>query len=116
MADELTLNFPRRWEDGFPLRKFIRQFRSVRVLRVNPFVSQVGRYLEQDDDGEEVILPALEELKISAPRLRGCSDKEYQRRTAEVLAAFKPCERVGRLVKVSYCKQTKMQYRNAGSW
>jgi hypothetical protein len=120
MAEELTLNFPcsriRRWEDVFPMRDFLRQFRSVMVLRVNPFVPQGGRYLKHDDDGEEAILPALEKVKISAPRLRGCSDEEYQRRAAEVLAAFEPYERVGPPVKVSCCKQTEMQYRNARSW
>jgi hypothetical protein len=91
MAEELTLNFPcsriRRWEDVFPMRDFLRQFRSVMVLRVNPFVPQVGRYLKHDDDGEEAILPALEKVKISAPRLRGCSDEEYQHQENHPLLA-----------------------------
>jgi hypothetical protein len=118
VAEELTLNFPssemRRWVDVFSLREFLRQFRSVRVLRVNPFVREVGLYLKNDDD-EEAILPVLEEVEISISRLRGCLDEEYQRRAVEVLAAFEPCERAGRLVKVSHCKQTQAQLRNARS-
>ncbi|KAI0274175.1 hypothetical protein BGY98DRAFT_1099161 [Russula aff. rugulosa BPL654] len=118
VAEELTLNFPssemRRWVDVFSLREFLRQFRSVRVLRVNPFVREVGLYLKNDDD-EEAILPVLEEVEISISRLRGCSDEEYQRRAVEVLAAFEPCERAGRFVKVSHCKQTQAQLRNARS-
>ena len=104
MAEELTLNFPssmtRRWEVFSPFCEFIRQFRSVRMLRVNPFVPPLGRDLKQD----EAIFPVLEEVKISVPGLRGCSQEEYQCRAAIVLAAFGPCERVGRLVNVSCCE------------
>jgi hypothetical protein len=102
MAEELTLNFPNlycsqmtTWEPIFSLREFLRQFHSVRVLRVSPFpfVRELGPYLQQDGEG---IFPLLEEIELS--------DKEHQRRAAEALAAFEPFasarERAGRLVKV----------------
>jgi F-box-like len=119
MAEELTLNnldFPSsnrtRWEHVFSLREFLRQFRSVRVLRVNPFVQNVGLYLKQDDG--EAILPVLEQVELSiTSRSNICSDEEYQRRVAEALTAFEPCERAGRLVKVYHCRQTQTQSRNA---
>jgi len=98
MVEELALNFPSpimtNWNPTFSLREFLRQFRSVKVLRVNPFVREVGLYLKQDDDGE-AILPVLEQVELS--------DQEYQRRVAEALAAFEPCERAGRLVNVYHC-------------
>ncbi|KAI0274179.1 hypothetical protein BGY98DRAFT_1188694 [Russula aff. rugulosa BPL654] len=61
IAEELTLNFPGSnmtgWEDIFSMRDFLRQFRSVRVLRVNPFVREIGLYLKQDEDGQEASCP-----------------------------------------------------------
>jgi len=105
MAEELALNFPSsnltKWDDVFSLREFLRQFRSVRVLRMNPFVREVGLYLQQDDG--ETIMPVLEEVELSISRLTRITryaDEEYQRRSAEALAAFETCERAGRLVKV----------------
>ena len=89
-----------RLEHAFSLREYLRQFRSVRVLRVNSFEREVGIYLQQD----ETILPMLEEVDLSISRSAEDSDEEYQRRVAEVLAAFEPFvsarERAGRLVKV----------------
>jgi hypothetical protein len=122
MAEELTLNFPtsnsymKTWDHVVPLREFLRPFRSVRVLRVNPFVREVGLHLQQDDDGE-VIMPALEkvELTISPLRCSVESVEEHQCRVAEALAAFEPCERAGRLVKVYHSEQTFKQSRNARS-
>jgi hypothetical protein len=120
MAEELTLNFSSSnlthlEEDVFSLREFLRQFRSVRLLRVNPFVWQVGHYLKQDDDdGEAIILPVLEQVELSISRSAGLSG-EYQRHAAEALAAFEPCERAGRLVKVYHCEQTETQSDNARS-
>ncbi|KAN0125568.1 hypothetical protein V8E52_000775 [Russula decolorans] len=121
MAEELTLNhFPSsnitNWDDLFSFPEFLRQFRSVRVLRLNPFMREVGLCLQQDDG--EAILPVLEEIELSILRLTNYSDEEYQRRVAEALAAFEPCERAGRLVKVYHCEQTQMRYRNArgGQW
>ncbi|KAF8504882.1 hypothetical protein F5888DRAFT_800517 [Russula emetica] len=100
MMEELALNFPSsnmtKWEHVFSLREFLRQFRSVRVLRVNPFMREVELYLQQDDG--EAILPVLEEVELSISRSTGYSDEEYQRRAAEALAAFEQCERAGRLV------------------
>jgi hypothetical protein len=117
MVEELTLNFFSSnytyLEDVFSLREFLRQFRSVRLLRVNPFVWQVGRYLKQDDDGEAV-LPVLEQVELSIPRSARYSG-EYQRHAAEALAAFESCERGGRLVKVNHSEQTQTQSRNARS-
>jgi hypothetical protein len=124
MAEELTLNFPSsnltNMEDFFSLREFLRQFRSVRLLRVNPFVWPVGRNVKQDDDGE-AIFPVLEQVELSISRRlprysTRYSANEYQRRGAEALAVFEPCERAGRLVKVCYCEQTQTQSRNARSW
>jgi F-box-like len=117
MAEELTLNFSSSkmiiWEDVF-FREFLRQFRSVRVLRVNPCVREVGLYLKQDDG--EAILPVLEQVELSISRSKGCSDEEYQGCAAEALAAFEPCERAGRLVKVYHCEQTETQSRNGRCW
>ena len=115
MAEELALNFPSsnmtRWGNVSSLREFLRQFRSVRVLRVKPFVREVGLCLQQDDG--EAILPVLEEIELSIPRLTGYSDKVYRHRAAEGLVGFKPCERAGRLVKLYHCEQTQTQLRNA---
>jgi hypothetical protein len=90
------------------LREFLRQFRSVRVLRVNPIIWDVVFYLRQDDG--EGILPALEEIELSNSHLTRYSDGEYRRRAARELAAFEPFvsarERAGRLVKVYHCGQT----------
>jgi hypothetical protein len=103
MTEELALHLPPlrttiwdSWEHVFSLREFLRQFRSVRVLRVSPlsFVQRVGLLLQQADG--EAILPLLEEIEISDGE-----DSEYRRRAAEAVAALKPsCERTGRLVKV----------------
>jgi hypothetical protein len=111
-AEELALFSPTsnitEWEHFFSLREFLRQFRSVKVLRVDPFIREVALYLQQDD--EEGILPVLEEIELSIPRLTRYSDEEYQRRAAEALATFEPFvsarERAGRLVKVYHCAQT----------
>ncbi|KAI0274182.1 hypothetical protein BGY98DRAFT_84000 [Russula aff. rugulosa BPL654] len=121
MAEELTLNFldsnMTRWDHSFSICDFLRQFRSVRVLRVNPFVREIGLYLKQDEDGQGTILPVLEEIEISIPRLKRHNlDGEYQRRAADALAALKPCKRAGRAVKCYHCEQTETQSRNAGSW
>lgn len=124
MAEELTLSFPcsdvpvpveGSNSEDFSMRDFLRQFRSVRLLRlrVNPFVQEIGLYLKQDEDGEEAILPVLEEIEISIVRLKGHStDEEFRRRAAEAMLAFEPCDRAGRLVKISHCKQSEMQARN----
>jgi hypothetical protein len=113
MAEELALNFPSsditKWEHAFSLRENLRQFRSVRVLRVNLFMREVGLCLQQDEG--EAILPVLEEIELSISRLTRYSDEEYQRRVAEALAAFEPFvsarERAGRVVKVCHCEQTQ---------
>ncbi len=115
MAEELALNFPSsnitKWERAFSLREYLRQFRSVRVLRVNLHMREVGLDLQQDDG--EAILPVLEEIELSISRssLRRYSDEEYQRRVAEALAAFEPFvsarEQAGRVVKVYHCEQTQ---------
>jgi hypothetical protein len=114
-VEELTLNFTSsnmtKWDNNFSLREFLRQFRSVRVLRMNRFVREVGLYLQQDDG--EAILPVLEEVELSISRLTGDSDKVYRRRAAEALAAFEPCERAGCLVEVYHCEQTQTQLREA---
>ena len=110
MAEELTLSLPSAsittWEHVFSLRKFLRQFRSVRVLRVVPFEREVGLYLQQNEG--EAILPVLEEIELSVVRLKSHSDEEHQRRVAQALAAFEPLvsarERAGRLVKVFICE------------
>ena len=107
-----------KWDDVFSLRESLRQFRSVRVLRMNPFVREVGLYLQQDDG--EAILPVLEEVELSiSGRTRYLDeddDEEHQRRAAEALAVFEPCERAGHLVKVNHCKQTQTQLTNARCW
>ena len=103
-VEELALAFVipniERSEHVFSLREFLRQFRSVRVLRVNKFVLTVGLYLQQD----EGIFPILEEIELSISRLIRDSDEKYQHRAAETLAAFEPFvsarERAGRVVKV----------------
>jgi hypothetical protein len=50
IVEELTLNFissnMTRWDHSFSICDFLRQFRSVRVLRVNPFVREIGLYLK----------------------------------------------------------------------
>jgi hypothetical protein len=113
MAEELALTFfcwnITEWEHVFSLREFLRQFRSVRVLRVkNPFLWEVGLYLQQDDG--QAILPVLEEIELSISYWTRYSDEEYQRRAAKALADFEPFvsarEREGRSVKV-YCEQTQ---------
>lgn len=111
MTEELTLidhtNLT-EWEHGFSLREFLRQFRSVRVLRVlaNLFMQEVDLYLQQDDG--EAIFPVLEEIEVSITRLTRYSDEEYQHRVAEALAVFEPFvsarERVGHLVRVYHCE------------
>jgi hypothetical protein len=115
MAEELTLNFPMSymagWDDPSSMSDFLRQFRSVRLLRVNPFVQEIGIYLKQDEDRQEVIFPVLEQVEISISR-GGCSDEEYESRVAEALAAFEPCERAGRPVKVCHCERMQMQFMN----
>jgi hypothetical protein len=109
MTQELAL-FLTTWdittlERVFSLRKFLRHFRSVRVLRVNPFVREVGLYLQQIDG--EAILPVLEEIQLISYLIR-CSDEEHQRRVAEARAALEPFvsarERAGRIVKVYLCE------------
>jgi hypothetical protein len=81
MAEELSLNFPSSnmpyWAHVCLLREFLRQFRSVRVLRVNPFVREVGLCLQQDQDDGEAIFPVLEQVELSISRSKGCSDEEY---------------------------------------
>ena len=117
-AEELELIFHRwnitEWEHIFSLRKFLRQFRSVRVLRVrvlrvNPFVREVGLYLQQDDG--EAILPALEEIELSISHMQTYSEEECQRHAANELAAFEPFvsarKRAGRIVKVYHREQTQ---------
>jgi hypothetical protein len=122
MAEQLTLNFPGSdlpsLENIFSMRNFLRQFRSVRLLRVNPFVSEIGAYLKQnEEDGQGAIFPVLEEIEISITRLRWfhTDAEEYPRRAAKAVAAFEPCIRAGRLVKVSHSEQTEMQSRNGRS-
>jgi hypothetical protein len=88
-----------------PLRGFLRQFRSVKVLRVDPLVPEVALALQQDNG--ESFLPLLEEIVLSAPPISRSTigpDEEYQHRAAAELAAFKPFvsarERAGRPVYV----------------
>jgi hypothetical protein len=95
MTEELALNYPSssmtKWEHVFSLREFLRQFCSVRVLRVNPFMREVALSLQQDDG--EVLLPLLEEIELSAPpisRSTKGADEEYQHCRAAELAAFEP--------------------------
>jgi hypothetical protein len=109
-VEELTLFFlhsnTTKWEHDFSLR----QFRSVRLLRVraNAFLREVGLYLQQYDG--EGILPVLEEIELLISPLTRHSDEEspYQRRhdATEALAAFEPFvsarERAGRIVKIHH--------------
>ena len=106
MTEELALNFS-RWQMTMPilsedsLREFLRQFRSVRMLRVSPlsFAQRVRLLLQQDN--REAILPLLEEIELS-------DGEEYKRRAAKAVADFKPFVsargRTGHLVKVYYTK------------
>jgi hypothetical protein len=95
-AEELALLFPDTtmvvvWQRDFPLREFLRQFRNVKVLRLDPFFSEVAFSLQQDDG--EALLPFLEEIELSAPPISRSTegpDEEYQRRAAAELAAFEP--------------------------
>ena len=108
MVEELALFFPTlnitQWQQVSLLREFLRQFRSVRVLRVDPFMGEVALSLQQDDG--DVILPVLEEIECSISRSSrySYSDEEYRRRATEAIAAFEPFvsarERAGCLVKV----------------
>ena len=111
MAEELALFFPSsntaitNWEHVFSLREFLRQFRSVRMLRVDPFIREVALSLQQDD-GED-LLPLLEEIELSALPISQSTngpDEEYQHRAAAELAAFEPFvsarEQTGRPVNV----------------
>jgi hypothetical protein len=104
MAEELALCFPSSYmtEDFFSLREFFRQFVSVRVLRVDPYMREVPLSLQQDDG--EAILPVLEEIELSISRLTKNSDEEWERHAAEALAVFEPFvsarKRAGRVVKV----------------
>jgi hypothetical protein len=91
MTKELTLNFPSLFitEQGhFLLCKFLCQFHNIRVLRVNPFIREVGLYLLQDDG--EAILPVLKEIEFSILHLTRYSDEEYKRCVAKALVAFEP--------------------------
>ncbi len=109
-AEELTLFFPhvgipKEWEHVFPLREFLRQFRSVKVLRVDPFVPEVALALMQDNEG--AVFPVLEEIELLISRSTSGPDEEHRRRrAAEELGAFEPFvsvrEQAGRPVKVSH--------------
>jgi F-box-like len=108
VAEELALFFTTSYmNEYFSLREFLRQFRSVRVLRVDPFIRQAALSLQQDDG--EAILPVLEEIEVSISRLTKNSEEEYERHAAEALAAFEPFvsarERAGRLVKVTIVRR-----------
>ena len=111
MVEELALYFNSsnitKRAHVFTLREFLRQFCSVRVLLVDPFIREVGLYLQHDGGGD--IFPVLEKIELSNMRLSGCSDEEYQRYIAQTLAAFEPFvssrERAGRRVKVSLCER-----------
>ena len=96
MAEELALEISSpdmtKWDDVFSLREFLRQFRSVRVLRVKPFVREVGLCLRRNLNNGEAVFPVLEEVQLSISGLTRLSDEEYQRRAAEELADFEPCE------------------------
>jgi hypothetical protein len=116
-AEELALLFSHtaivaEWQHDFPLCEFLRQFRSVKVLRLDPFVPEVALSLQQDDG--EALLPLLEDIELSAPPISRSTkdpDDEYQHRAAAELAAFEPFvsarERAGRVVKVCHCEQTQ---------
>jgi hypothetical protein len=102
MTEVLALNFPHSQMtmsilSEHSLREFLRQFRSVRMLRVSPLsFAQRVRLLLQQDNGEAV-LPLLEEIELS-------DGEEYKRRAAKAVADFKPFVsargRTGHLVKV----------------
>jgi hypothetical protein len=65
--------------------------RSVKVLRLDPFVPEVALSLQQDN--EEALSPLLEEIEISAPPISWSTNRpeeEYQHRAAAELAAFEP--------------------------
>jgi hypothetical protein len=95
-AEELALFFHdvtmvTEWQHDFPLREFLRLFRSVKVLRLDPFVPEVALSLQQDDG--EALLPILEQIELSVPQISRSIEgpnEEYQRRTAAELAAFEP--------------------------
>ena len=103
-AEELVLLFPdtsmvvgraspslAEWQREFPFREFLRQFRNVKVVRLDPFVPEVASSLQQDDG--EALLPFLEEIELSTPPISRSTegpDEEYQRRAAAELAAFEP--------------------------
>ena len=92
-------------EHDFSLRKFLRQFRSVRVLRMYPFISfirEVGLSLQQDDS----IFPVLEEIEVSISPLTNLDSKKHQRlRAAKARAGLERFvsarSRAGRPVKVT---------------
>jgi hypothetical protein len=68
MVEELGLLFTplpklKEWFQVFPMREFLRQFRSVRLLRLDFFTREIVLYLQQDDG--EAIFPVLEEIDIS---------------------------------------------------
>jgi len=116
MAEELALIFLNsnitKLEQKFSLRESLHQFRSVRVLRVDPFIREIGLYLQQDDG--RAVFPVLEEIELSILHSTGYSDKESQRLAAEELVAFETFdsahERADRLVKVHHCEQTSSKY------
>jgi hypothetical protein len=95
-AEELALFFHdatmvTEWQHDFPLREFLRLFRSVKVLRLDPFVPEVALSFQQDDG--EALLPILEQIELSVPPISQSTegpDEEYHRRTAAELAAFEP--------------------------
>jgi hypothetical protein len=111
MAEELALFFSgsniTEWRHSFSLREFLCQFRSVRVLRMDPFIREVELILRQDDGRS--IFPVLEEIEVSISLLTihdSDENHEYQRRrVAETLAPLEPFvsarERAGRHVKVT---------------
>ena len=109
-VEKLTLLFPdtvmvTAWQHDFPLREFLRHFRSVKMLYLYPFVPEVALSFHQDD--REALLPLLEEIVLSAPPLSQMTkglDGEYQHRVAAELAAFEPLisarEQTGRPVNI----------------
>ncbi|KAI0269723.1 hypothetical protein BGY98DRAFT_280098 [Russula aff. rugulosa BPL654] len=118
-AEELVLLFLGtviQWQNDFPLCKFLRQFRSVKVLRLDPFVPEVALSLQQDDG--EGLLPLLEEIELSAPPISRSTkgpDEEYQHRAAAELAAFDPFvsarKQIGRPVNVSHREMPQFDLR-----
>lgn len=106
MVKELTLLSPHTAmvAERQQLHDFLQQFRSVTMLRLDPFNSDVALSLQQ---GGEFLLPFLNEIEISAPSISQSTegaDEEYQRCVLQATAAFEPFvsarERAGRLVKV----------------